>query len=854
MIAYPSLGSWIKVQRKSLDLTQEHLAEQIGYALSTVRKIEGGVLRPSREIAERLADCLAIADDERGVFIRLARAPLAVAPSVAESVPTTTLHRPTIPALATPLLGRAADVAAVCERITAPDVRLLTLCGPPGIGKTSLALAVATTLRGHFHDHVYFVGLAAITDPKLVALAIANTLGFADSNESAAETLKQRLHGPATLLVLDNFEHVLAAAPLLADLLSHCPALRIIVTSRSVLHLRGEHQYPVPSLAVPDLSFEATWEAFGDYAAVALFVRCAKAVLPDWTLNAQNAAAVGIICARLDGLPLAIELIATRVKVMSPQTLVARLNNRLALLSSNDADRPARHQTLRAAIDWSYSLMPPAEGQLFAQLGAFVGGCTLEAVEASCVIASLDVVDGIAALLDRSMVRHSLTPNGEPRFTMLEMVREYALECLAASGNEALTRQRIAAYYAALVQTAAAHFHDAEQSTWFDRLEREHDNLRATLTWYISHDPTAGLQLAALLRDFWHARGHMSEGRTWLTTLLALADSASLTRAQALATAGFLACHQGDYAATIVYAEAALLLGRQHHDPRSTAAALYNLGSATLLQNEYDRSLVYYAESLALYSSLGDIAEAAQVLKNQGLVVKEQGDYERATTLIAESLRLRRSCGDARGIANSLLNLSIVVYWLGEYARTVTLAEEAHVLYHNMGDHLGRAYILNISGMALSKQNQHAEGAVLLAESLELFREMGDSSGVALVLNDLGLVVAALGDSERASRMQHESLALAWRMGEKRRAAFALEGWAAAVAHTQSAWAAQLCGAAHMLRETIGAPIPPAERAAHADLLATIRAQLAPAEWQQMWDLGQTCPIEAIIAEQACVA
>ncbi|HYF63653.1 MAG TPA: tetratricopeptide repeat protein [Herpetosiphonaceae bacterium] len=858
MLAHASLGSWIKVQRKSLDLTQEGLAEQIGYALSTVRKIEAGVLRPSREIAERLVECLAIEPDDRDMFIQLARTPVADAAQGAPAPPAAGAHgaprAPRIPAslpvLATPLIGREQDVRFICDRVILDGTRLLTLCGAPGIGKTSLALAVAAELQAHFNGEVYFVNLATVFQPDLVVMAIANGMGIPDTASNVnAEALKQRLCGAPRLLVLDTFEHLTPAASVLADLLAHCPQLHIIVTSRSVLRLRGEQQYPVPALSVPDLTLDATWEAFTDYGAVALFVQCARAVLPDWSLNAGNAAMVGVICARLDGVPLAIELIASRIKVMSLGALASRLSNRLALLTSKDADRPARHQTLRAAIDWSYSLMSPDEQRLFAELGAFVGGWTLEAAEAACG-AGCDVVDSLASLLDRSMVRHIPVSGGEPRFTMLEMVREYALERLNASADAEPVRRRMAEYYRQLAGSAASQLHGAQQSSWLDALERDHDNLRAALEWYSANDPAAGCELGAALCHFWHARGHVTEGRRWLRGLITGSALAPLARARALATSGFLAFHQGDHRRAIELSEEALGLGRSLGDQRVIAAALFNLGSAALFLNRYDQSMACYDESLAIYRALGETGEAAQILKNQGLVAKEQGDYAAATSLIEESLRLRRSINDTRGMANSLVNLSIVVYWLGQYARAATLAEEAHELYKSLGDHGGRAYILDILGMAMHKQGDSVVGALMLEESLSLFRSIEDASGAAMALNDLGLVEQALGRLERAASLQRECLGIAWRLGEQRRVAFALEGWAAVAAAGQPAWAARLCAAADAMRQAIGAPLPPSEQAGQAALIEDLRGRLAPPEWERAWAAGRSASIEELLHDE----
>jgi predicted ATPase/transcriptional regulator with XRE-family HTH domain len=838
----------MKQQRKSLDMTQELLAERVGYALSTIRKIEAGVLRPSREIAERLAECLEIAPSDQASFVRLARAPLTTekpAPSVLAVAP----QRSTIPAQATPLIDREREVATICQQIAQGGVRLLTLYGPPGIGKTRLAIQAATVIRDTTGIEVFFVSLTTISDPALVAMTIAQALGIGESTPaSAVDQLKRTIDERRIVLVLDNFEHVLAATALISDVLAACSRLSVIVTSRAVLRLRGEHQFPVPSLNVPNLEFAPTWEAFEKYSAVALFIACARAVVPTFRLTADNAAFIGIICARLDGLPLAIELIAARIKLMSPQQLALRLGNRLSLLTSKEADRPTRHQTLRAAIDWSYSLLSSEEQQVFVRLSIFTGGCTLEAAEvvSNDDAGSIDVADCIASLLDKSMLYHVDDGTDEPRFAMLEMIHEYTAERLAALGEVALLHRRHADYFASLARDAEPHLQGKQQCDWFNCLELELDNLRAAIAWHASHNVDAGLSLAANLFHFCHARGHLREGQRWLEDLLARGGHDSLVRARALSAAGFLAYHQGEHQRAIVLSEESLVLYRQHNQPQGIAAALYNLGSAALCLSEYDQALTFYTESLALYQSLNNTLEAAQVLKNMGIVAKEQGDYINARRLIEESLRLRQAAGDARATANSLINLSIVAYWQGDYAYALRLGNEGLEIHRSLNDMMGAAYALDIVAMAAFKQHNYLQAIPWLEESLEIFRTVHDNIGLAMVLNDLGCVLRAAGDFEQAVRVFCESIAIAQQLGEKRRLAFGLEGLAAIV---EPEWALTLLSAAAALREAIGAPLPPIEQVEHDQLLAQVRRQLDPASCQAAWLSGQARPLVELVAE-----
>src|SRR6266699_313007 len=691
-------------------------------------------------------------------------------------------YRHNLPAQLTPLIGREQEVTAVDTLLRHPEVRLLTLMGPGGVGKTRLGLEIAAELLDDYPDGVCFVPLATISDPELVVPTIAQVLGIKEAGEQpVANLLQASLQDKCLLLLLDNFEQVTAAAPRLADLLADCPQLKILVTSRAVLHIRGEHEFLVPPLALPDLTALAEGHTLTEYAAVALFLQRAQAARPDFQVTPANTRVIAEICVRLDGLPLAIELAAARVKILPPQALLTRLEYRLQVLTSGARDAPVRQQTLRNTLAWSYDLLDAREQWLFRRLSVFVGNCTLEAVEGLSTALGekpADVLDGVASLMDKSLLRQVEQEGEEPRLLMLATIREYALEALAASGEMESTRRAHAAYYLALVEQAELELGGPQQGSWLDRLEREHDNLRAALSWSLEQagDEEAGqrqeiaLRFGGALWKFWWTLGHWSEGRTFLQRALAASEGseASSIDAKALYAAAQLAFVQSDNERAKAQSEESLALFRELEDQRGIALSVSTLGNVAWVRGDTARAHSLLEEAVALFREVDDKEFAAYSLFSLGLLASSQGEYARAGALYEEGLALFREIQHKRGIAHSLSQLSQALFVSqGDQTSVRSVLEECLALSREVGFKEGIAAAQCLLGQLALGQGDLVTAHSQVEESIILYKEMGHRFGTAESLGVLGKVVATQGEYAAAHRLYEESLAISGELGEK---------------------------------------------------------------------------------------
>ena len=807
-----------------------------------------------------------------------------------------------LPVQPTPLIGREKQVAVVQAMLRRDDVRLVTLTGPGGTGKTRLGLQVAADLSDDFEHGVYFVNLAPISDPSLVASTIAQTVKVRETGgQSLIASLKDYLCEKQMLLLLDNFEQVVAAAPSVADLLAACPRLKMLLTSRETLHLRGEHEYPVPPLALPDpkrlseMRPDLAPTLLPHYSAVALFSQRAQAVKPDFRITDRNAAVVAEICVRVDGLPLAIELAAARCKMLSPQAILSRLSSRLALLTGGAHDLPGRQQTLRDAIAWSYDLLDAREKTLFARLAVFAGGCTLEAAESVCHSPELeiDILDGLTSLVNKSLLRQIEGTGDEPRFTMLETIREYALECLGESGETESLRCKHAEYHLVLAEKAEPELAGRQQVAWLDRLEGEHDNLRAALGWAIEHcEGSWALRLGGALGQFWFMRSYFSEGRWWLAKALDIVQSGSSSasaRAKALNWAGYLAYRQtdlasarsvfeegltlargagekqvaahalnglgnvgwtqGNLAAARSFYEESLALRREVADKWGISISLSNLGNVAWGQSDYTAARAYYEEGLAIGRELGDRQGIAWTLNVLGGLALTQGDCAAARSFLEESLAIQREVGDKSGSAESLNNLGMLARNQGDHEQAAALSRESLALYREIGDKGGSAEALKNLGLAVCGQGDYAAARSFFEEAISLGREAGHQPAVAASLDGLGVVAYEQGDYAAARTRHVESLVIWWEVGYKPAIASCLEGLArVACAQDHPERAAQLLGAAEALREAIGVPLPPADRAQHGRHRERGRAKLGEEMFAAAWTEGRAMTLEQAVA------
>jgi predicted ATPase/class 3 adenylate cyclase/Tfp pilus assembly protein PilF len=759
-----------------------------------------------------------------------------------------------LPQQATSFIGREKELGELKRLLT--KTRLLMLTGSGGCGKTRLSLQVAADSLEQFPDGVWLVQLAPLSDSGLVAQAMGTVLGLKEEpGKSIVQTLTEHLRNKRLILLLDNCEHLLDVCAQLADtLVRHCPHVKILASSREALGIGGEQAYRVPSLSLPDPKQTHTPASVVPFEAVQLFIDRVLLARPDFQVTNQNASTLASICYRLDGIPLAIELAAARVRSLSVEEIDRNLDQRFRLLTGGSRTALPRQQTLRSLIDWSYDLLHEPEKRLLQCLSVFAGGWTLAAAERVCTgegVEEQEVLDLLTSLVDKSLVMVEQN-DGNYRYRLLETVRQYAREELLKSGSGDAVRERHRDYFLALAEEAEAHIRGAQQAEWLQRLEQEHENLRAGLDWGLGEaEPAGSLRLCGALQRFWITRGHFAEGRELCARVLRMAGTEKLPqeRAKVLNGAGTLAYHQSDIPAAAALLEECLTIERQLGDRQRIATVLTNLGLVAYEQGDFTSTRAWHEESLAIMRELGNQSGIAAALNNLASVAHQQGDFTAARRLLEQSLSIKRELGDRERIANSLGNLANVALGQGDFSSAGALYAECLEIMRELGNREYIATTLDGLGRVAYFQRDYSTARRLSEESLEIMRELQHGNGVAESLYTLASVACEQGDYSTAREMFQQGLAIRRERGDRRGIVASLAGLAAmAAARGDFLRAARIWGAAERLRTEVGSPQSPNYRSDYDRRVVAARAALRDdAAFDRAWQEGHALTLEQVI-------
>lgn len=841
-------GALLRQYRRAANLTQEGLAERARISARSISDLERGLSRmPHPDTILALAQALSLSGTQHTEFLAAARSH-----PHASVLP---MELPPLPVMFSPLVGREREEAALLHLLQRDASRFLTLTGPVGVGKTRLAFQVAHTAQKYFADGVVFIFLEAIREPRLVLSAIAQTLKLQEKRQKDVfQILVTTLRDRHLLLVLDNCEQVLEAAEPLLELLTACPLLTMLTTSRARWRVRGEQTFPLAPLPVPSLPFSGPPEQCAQYGALSLFLQCVRAIQPDFHLMPAQVPIVAELCARLDGLPLALELAASRFPLFSPLQFLERMGRKtgpgvLQMVAGHLSNGPKRHQSLRVAIDWSYELLDEAEQRLFRSLCIFEGSISLEAMQAVCLQDGEEenaLLERLETLLAQNLVHRII--QDETRLRVLETVRAYGLERLAAAGEERKLRAAYASFILALVKREARRLTGAEHLQALTQLSKERDHLHAVLRWLQDqHELEQSLQLAGELWRYWFLQGALSEGRNWFDRLLAQEEQEhkvqALTLARACYGSGVLAAEQGDYECALALGKRCSQVAEQFGEDLLQAQALNLQGNIAKYQGTFALAAQCFERSLALFRLLQQETNVAVCLNNLATLAQERGDYSQARQLQEESLAIKRSQGNQRGIAVALMNLGDIARDEGQLADAHRWAEESLRLFQALSDEKGCALALNNLGEVACLQGDYELADTCIQDSLKLSREMGDHWAMAVAFHSAARVAWARREKEKAQRYYLQSLQIYMEEQSQSGMVECLEGLLMLFFSSEPHLSAQLVGLTSRWRTRTETPLPPVDAPNFEQARVALWAILGEERFTQLFSDGQAASL-----------